>query len=265
MRTALALLLLACVSGLAACSRGPGAEIANNDSASLVDAIRQANERPGHDTIRLARNGFYILSREAEDGLLLPSVRGELTIEGNHAEIRGYMAKPAALLQVEEGAWVHLENLVLAEGTDGAVRNFGELRLERVAIVDSSVSRLPAIVLNHGRIEAVDSEIAYNHVLAIGRDAGTVLNYGEIELTASRIHDNRALGRYPTVAVAGAILNFGTVEADGLLLENNELPDEETPTLSFGGILNLGNGRFNGATVSGSVRDARHIAAFAGL
>ncbi len=265
MRIAHTLLLLTGLASLGACSRGIEFEIANNDSAALVKAIRTANATPGHDTIRLARNGLYILNKEAQAGLLLPSIQGDITIEGNRSEIRGYSAEPAAILQVEDNANVRIEHLVLAEGTDGAVRNYGQLHLDHVGIVDSSVSKTSAIVLNHGQLEASDSEIAYNLLLGNRRDAGTVLNYGEIELNGSRIHDNRALGRYPTVAVAGGILNFGSIKADGLKLENNELQEDDAPSLSFGGILNLGNGHFSGNTSNaGSVRDGRHAAMLVG-
>jgi len=257
------LILLVSLASLGACSRGTEVDVASNDSKGLIEAIRNANASPGPDTIRLARNGLYILNDEAETGLLLPSLRGDLAIEGNRSEIRGYSSKPAAIVQIEEGAKVRLENLVLAEGTDGAIRNFGDLRLEQVGIVDSSISKASAIVLNHGHIKALDSEIAYNLLLGNRRDAGTVLNYGDIELDRTRIHDNRAIGRYPTVAVAGGILNFGSVKANGLQLENNELSDE-LPSLSFGGILNIGNGRFSGSTSSGSVRDARQTAMLVG-
>lgn len=265
MRTIPALLLISGLANLAGCSRGTTVEIANNDSAALVAAIRQANARPGHDTVRLARNGLYILGNPAEPGLLLPPIAGDLTIEGNHAEVRGYSDTPAAILEVAQEATVLVSDLVLAEGNDGAVRNYGQLRLENVAIVDSSVSTVPAIVLNHGRIEAVDSEIAYNLLLANRRDAGTVLNYGELELERSRIHDNRAVGRQRTLAAAGGILNFGSVKADGLVLADNELPGEDAPLLSFGGILNLGNGKVSGTTPAEAVRDARQAAVFAGF
>lgn len=265
MRNRPALLLLAGLTTLAGCSRSLDLEIANNDGAGLVEAIRQANARPGHDTIRLARNGLYILGTPAQAGLLLPPLQGELTIEGNHAEIRGYSDQPAAILEVEQQAEVRMSNLVLAEGNDGALRNYGQLRVENVAIVDSSVSTMPAIVLNHGSLEVVDSQIAYNLLLANRRDAGTVLNYGHIELERSRIHDNRAIGRQPTTAAAGGILNFGTVKADGLMIEDNELASEDTPRLSFGGILNLGNGKVTGTAPAEAIRDARHAAVFSGF
>jgi len=265
MRLPPVLLIIAGLSSLAACSRGIEVEIPNNDSAALVEAIAQANVRAGHHTIRLARNGLYILRQQAQPGLMLPAVRGQLTIHGNHAEIRGYSSQPSALLEIDPGAEVQLSNLVLAEGTDGAVRNFGELRLDHVAIVDSSVDRVPAIVLNHGRLKASDSEIAYNLLLANRRDAGTVLNYGDIELNRSHIHHNRALGRQPTIAVSGGILNFGKVKADGLLLEDNELAGDQSPSLSFGGILNLGNGEVTGITPADGVRNGQRAAVFAGL
>lgn len=262
MRPVAALLMIAGLTSLAGCTRPLVIEVANNDSAGLVEAIWQANARPGPDTIRLARNGLYILGTPVQVGLLLPVIDGELSIEGNHAEIRGYADRPAALLEIGASAEVQIRNLLLAEGTDGAVRNYGDLTLDHVAIVDSSVDKMPAILLNHGHLVARDSEIAYNLLLATRRDAGTVLNYGDIELERTRIHDNRALGRQPTIAASGGILNFGSVIADGLLLENNELPSEHAPLLSFGGILNLGNGKVTGATSSDGVRDARQAAAF---
>ena len=265
MRIHFTLLMLVGSVSLSACSRGTGVEIANNDSAGLVRAIQQANASPGHDTIRLARNGLYVLGDAAQAGLLLPAVQGKLTIEGNHAEIRGYSPKPAALVQIDRGAALQLENLVLAEGTDGAIRNYGQLSLDNVAVVDSSVDRLPAIVLNHGRLQARDSEIAYNLLLASRRDAGTVLNYGEIELEGFRIHGNRALARSPELAVSGGILNFGTISGKGLQLEDNNLQGEDTPGLSFGGILNLGNGRVDGITAGGDIRDGTALAALVGL
>ena len=265
MRRSPVFLLIAGLTTLAGCSRGLDVEIANNDSAGLAEAIRQANASPGDDTIRLARNGLYVLATPALPGLLLPPLEGGVTIEGNHAEIRGYSSKPAALMEVANQARVQITNVVLAEGTDGTLRNYGALRLDNVAIVDSSVSSAPAIVLNHGQLHAIDSQFAYNLLLANRRDAGTLLNYGQLEFERSRIHDNRTIGRQPTTAAAGAVLNFGTVEVDGLMIHDNELAAEDAPRMSFGGILNLGNGRVTGTTPAGSVRDAGHEAMFVGF
>lgn len=256
MPSAKLLLAIALVSGLSACSRGIDIEIANNDSTGLANAIHAANEASGHSTIRLARRGLYILSLESEPGLLLPTVTGRLTIEGNHAEIRGYSPEPAAILEMREGSQVRIRDLVVAEGTNGAVRNYGRLRLSNVAIVDASVSTQPAILLNHGELETVGGEIAYNHLLSSRRDAGTVLNYGHARFTDTRIHGNRAIARHSAVAVSGGVLNFGLVSAEGLSFEDNEIPAEDSPRLSFGGILNIGNGRVSGTSPAEDIRDA---------
>jgi len=150
-----------------------------------------------------------------------------------------------------------VSNLVVAEGTNGTLRNFGRMRLANVDVVDGSVATMPAIVLNHGELEADGVEIAYNHLLSNRRDAGTVLNYGQARFTDSRIHGNRAVGRYPTVVVSGGVLNFGRVEARGLAFDDNEIPSEEPGRISFGGILDLGNGEVTGVAPPGDVRDAR--------
>lgn len=256
MRTAKLLLLSVAIAGLSACGRGLEFDIANTDSLALEQAIRAANESPGHSTIRLARNGFYILSREAQAGLMLPAVQGRLTIEGNHAELRGYSTGPAAILEVREGARLRIRDLVMAEGTNGTLRNFGQLRLENVDVVDGSVATLPAIVLNHGELEAIGGEIAYNYLLSNRRDAGTVLNYGNASFTGTRIHGNRAIGSYPTVVVSGGVLNFGVVEARQLSFADNEIPSEDARGLSFGGILNVGNGQVRGGAPDADVLEA---------
>ncbi len=256
-RTSLLLLVLGS-SLLIGCAKK--VDIANNDSAALVSAIQHANSEPGKHVIRLANRGVYILGQPSEPGLLLPRIRGELVIEGVGAEIRGYSAQPLALLQVEKGARLSLDRLTLAEGSDGAVRNFGRLSLDHVGIIDSTGAQRSAIVLNHGELIARDSEIAYNNLALARRDAGTVLNYGKMNFVRTSIHDNQAQGRTPDQAIAGGVLNFGALRVDGLALVHNET-GEHASGLSFAGILNLGNGVVDGKTSQGAIRNVRALAA----
>lgn len=237
------LLLASGLLGLAACSRT--IEVADHDGKALAAAIQAANADTGKTTIRLAKRGMYVIDSPAEAGLLLPSIRGHVEIEGNGAEIRAYTDQPVALLQVEKNGELELQRLSLAEGGDGAVRNYGELALDRVQIVDSSALRANAIVLNHGNLRAADSQIAFNSLSPVRRDAGTVLNYGSIELDRSAIHDNYTLGKYPSLAVAGGVLNYGELRVDGLTMANNSA-DNGGDLLSASGILNLGNGQVSG-------------------
>lgn len=258
MRTYRRLLLASGVIALAACSRT--IEVADHDGKALAAAIHAANADPGKTVIRLARHGMYVIDAPAEAGLLLPSVRSDIEIEGNGAEIRAYTDQPVALLQIEKQGELTLERLSLAEGGDGAVRNYGELVLDRVQIVDSSALRANAIVLNHGTLLAEDSQIAFNSLSRAQRDAGTVLNYGRIEFDRSAIHDNRALGKYPGLAIAGGVLNYGQLRVDGLTLANNNA-DNGGELLAAAGILNLGNGNVSGD--ASSLREAGPIAALA--
>lgn len=252
-------LLLIGTMALPACSSQ--VELPNNDPRALVDAIRASNKSPGTQTIRLARNGLYVLASEAEPGLLLPSIRGKLLIEGNGAEIRAYTSSRVALLEVAEPGNVMLRQLSLAEGSDGAIRNFGKLSLESSRVVDSTGDRASAIVLNHGELVARHSEFAYNALDDGQRDAGTVLNYGKLTLLDSRIHDNRVQRARPGLVAAGAVLNMGMLKFESTLLENNIAVDGAIDGgrpgyLRFAGILNLGNGRVQGKLPTGAARNA---------
>ena len=149
----------------------------------------------------------------------MPSITGELTIEGNGAEIRSYADGDVALLEVGREGNVTLRDLALAEGSDGAIRNFGTLRLVSTRVLDSTGNRSSSIVLNRGRLQMVDSIVAFNSLDGSERDSGTVLNYGELLLDNARVHDNFV--------------------AHGV-----------------NGVLNLGRGRIEGETASMLVREA---------
>lgn len=237
-------------------------EIANNDAEGLVAAIRRANATPGAEHIRLARRGLYVLTRESDPGLLLPAVRGKLSIDGNGAEIRGYTSARVALLEVGADADVDLKQLSLAEGSNGAIRNFGKLHMEATRVVDSTGDSTSAIVLNHGQLIASNSEVAYNALDHGMRDAGTVLNYGELQLHNTRIHDNLVQRARRGVVAAGAVLNLGDLQLQSARLDNNSTADAEDAVarpgfLSFPGVINLGNGRVEGNLPESSQRSVR--------
>ena len=149
----------------------------------------------------------------------MPSITGELTIEGNGAEIRSYADGDVALLEVGREGNVTLRDLALAEGSDGAIRNFGTLRLVSTRVLDSTGNRSSSIVLNRGRLQMEDSIVAFNSLDGSERDSGTVQNYGELLLDNARVHDNFV--------------------AHGV-----------------NGVLNLGRGRIEGETASMLIREA---------
>lgn len=212
-------LLLGCalVLSSAACTRE--SRIADHDGKALVAALAAAQSGNGPHRIVLARRGSYVLSSPSETGLLLPSITGDLTIEGNGAEIRSYADGAVALLEVGREGNVTLRDLALAEGSDGAIRNFGTLRLVSTRVMDSSANRASSIVLNRGTLRMEDSVVAFNSLDGDDRDSGMVLNYGDLLVANARVTDN--------------------VVAHGV-----------------NGVLNLGRGRIQGETASMLVRDA---------
>jgi predicted secreted protein len=241
---------------LAGCSRS--VDIADRDTDGLIAAIRAANAGEGPTVIRLAPRGLYTLRTAPRDAdTFLPPITGELRIEGRGAEIRRYADGERALLRIERGADVRLQSLALSEGSDGAIRNFGTLRLDQVRITDSTAGRTPAIVLNYGLLDARDSEIAWNMLPAARRDAGTVLNYGRLVLRDTRIHDNLAQRGYDSLAVAGAVLNLGTLDARGSgIADNQALDGDHDDTLAFPAVLDLGTGHVEGDLPAALVREA---------
>ena len=212
------LLMVSIVLLTGACTREIA--IADHDGPALVRALQAAQAGSGAQRIVLARRGSYVLSTPAEPGLLLPSVTGKLTIEGNGAEIRSYVDGDVALLEVGREGDVTVRDLVLAEGSDGAIRNFGNLRLVSTRVFDCTGNRASSIVLNRGRLSLEDSTVAYNSLYGDGRYSSMVLNYGELLLDKARLHDN-------------------------------------VVTHGVDGVLNLGRGRIEGESLAIQVREAR--------
>jgi hypothetical protein len=218
--------------------------VANRDAAGLAAAIRHANATPQSDEIHLSENGLYALDGEAEAGLALPPVSGRLRLVGHGAEIRRNTSQPLALLEVARDGELDIDALTLAEGSRGAVRNHGILRLSHSAIVDGTTQSESAIVQNFGRFEARDSVIGYNQVAGAGRDAAIVLNYGTMRLERCRMAGNSLSRRYPTLAAA-PLLNYGELALDTLALEDNAVIDG-FEGLASAAVINLGVGRTAG-------------------
>lgn len=254
------------VAGAALAGCGRTYEVGNLDTRGLIAAIQAANENPGADVIRLAPGGLYLLQDAPRDATsMLPPIRDDLRIEGNGAEIRRDADGRRALVEVAPGANVRLQSLTLAEGSDGAIRNYGTLRLDSVRVTDSfgggSPAGATAIVLNHGLLEASDSEIAYNLLPTSARDAGTVVNYGELRLRNTSIHDNTTQSGHPGLAAAGAVLNLGTLQVQHARIADNRAEDgEQAEALAFPAVLNLGNGRVEGDLPRVQVREAGMVA-----
>jgi hypothetical protein len=186
-----------------------------DDAAQLAAAIVHSNGTPEADLIDMAP-GLYVLDRPSQpDGTAtgLPSIRGDLRIRGNGAELRRYAAENYQLLHISPQGRLHLDALTLAEGSHGALHNEGTLVLRRVRIVDhSTASRGEAIIRNSGALEIRGSEIGYNLVDANGSHASVLVNTGTLLMEDSSFTDNRLSSRHPEGQISCALLNHGQAE-----------------------------------------------------
>ena len=220
-------------------------QIDNRDEPGLIRALQQSALTPGPDRIILAAGGIYTLEHTDSAGLGLPALRGELVIEGNGAEIRRYTSEPMTLLEVAKGAEVTIRQLTLAEGSLGALRNYGTLTLENVAITDSVNDRTDAIVWNEGTLRLRDSLIGYNQLHGDGAGHGIVVNLGQLDLQRTQVIGNLIKRRTQDVEIAATVVNRGEMTAIASEFSTNHFSDP-FGSLRFSSVLNLAGGTASG-------------------
>jgi len=184
-----------------------------DDADQLVAAVAASNESAEADLIEMSP-GLYVLdagSNGGESGL--PVISGDLRIRGNDSEIRRYDQRNYELIQVSESGRLHLDAVTLAEGSAGAMTNYGTIVLRHVRIVDhSTAKRGDAVILNHGSLQLNDVVIGYNLVDAAGKLAGVLVNHGSVELVDTQFVDNRVSTRHPQATIACALINHGRAQ-----------------------------------------------------
>lgn len=238
-------LIAACAfAGLASAAHADVISVAPRDTAGLIDAIEYANKTPGDHIIELAGKSLYAIGRsiDGQRGLALPTIRNRVRILGNGSEIRRYCDEPLLLLSVAPAGSLRLENVTLAEGARGALVNHGKVELVHVRMIDNTATALGAIVVNHGELSAVDSDISYNQISVARHDAGIVMNYGSLEIERTKFDSNWVGRQTHSRAEVSAILNFGEAEITDVRLNNNAAQDDEGEA-RLANVVNLGDGR----------------------
>lgn len=210
------------------------------DSEGLVAALTAANESAQADIIVLER-GFYLFGQRHGDSAL-PTLRGQLRIIGNGAELRRYAHEDFRLFEVAADAHVRIDGLVLAEGSLGAVLNHGRLECHRCQFIDNTDRRSLAIIENYGELHLQDSDVSFNTLANARRDAGTIVNYGDVRIQRSRLHANDLSRRSESLALASAVLNYGNASLDRVRISENSTGLEQSG-FSTGSVVNLGKGR----------------------
>lgn len=240
-------LLTATVAGLLATNAAEATTVFPVEStAQLVAAIEAANQTPEADIITLERQ-FYVLDRMhgAAHKSALPEISTPIVIRGNGAELRRYSNEDFRLFHVGETGHLRLEQVVLAEGSIGAIRNHGVTELRRVALVDSTARGASAIVENYGEMRLHRCEVSFNTVASASRDAGTIVNWGKLWLNSTTFQGNQLSRRFEGVALASTVLNFGVADIEDVVIAENvagESGDDGAPQAP---LVNLGNGKLD--------------------
>lgn len=213
-------------------------------TAELIAAIEAANETPEADIISMER-ALYVLDAVHSENqkAALPAITTPMVIRGNGAELRRYSNRDFRLFHVAETGHLRLEQVVLAEGSIGAIRNHGITELRRVALVDSTARGASAIVENYGEMRLTHCEVSFNTVAGASRDAGTIVNWGKLWLNSTTFQGNQLSRRYEGVALASTVLNYGTADIEDVVISENvagELTFDGAPQAP---LVNLGNGR----------------------
>lgn len=219
--------------------------IPNGDTQALLKAITLCNQSPEADVIILARNGLYAIDKPIHPHFLLPPLKNKLTIEGNGSEIRRYIKAAYALMATDRNSDIIVRNLTLAEGSEGAITNHGNLQLDRVKIIDTDSGKAKAIIGNWGRMSLSNTELAYNHIPIQAHDAGVIINHGELSLSFSMIHNNTVRLNKNRFALALGALNFGNIKINGFNVGNNDI-DPEIQDSQISGIINMGSAKIYG-------------------
>lgn len=201
--------------------------VERGDANALSEAIVAANQHPGADVIEIEA-GLYSLQQQIKTShgfVALPVITDDLVVRGERAELRAYTKQAVHLLQIAKGAQVQIVGLTLAEGSDGALVNFGNTELKRVQIIDQSTRTASAIVSNYGNIQLRRCELSFNTVNNAAQNAGTIVNYGLAKIQNTRMIGNVVSRRFESLLLASALLNYGTAELQDVRVSDNEALD----------------------------------------
>jgi|GEM_PF-1245913 len=243
-------LVLTSVTSLVASPRVRAAtiELITNDPADLIEAIEDANESDGPDTIVLLEGATYTLAEAYGDGNGLPKVTSEITILGNGATITRAEAASSFRIFRVEGA--------------------GNLWLEDVTISNGQAESGAGISIEGGGLTLVRSTVDGNTASSIG--GGLHTRFAEITMEDSTLSNNNAQhggGTYiveSTVTLTNSTVsrNSASVQGGGIWVSHNTLTLTNTTVSGNSGNYGAAIHQFNGVTTLTNSTISGNIASF---
>lgn len=174
-------------------------------TAQLAEALHLAGEDDDFDRIILEPDATYIVGRERIERL--PVLRGQIQVIGNGATIRRYSDTDDVVFHVAEGAAVHITNLRVSDGSNGAISNAGELAMTDCVLEDNAGALRGSALENRGSAVLTRTRIQFNSFSGdtIG---GAIHNSGSLRLVESVIAENTAHGSVQ--GLGAALVNLGS-------------------------------------------------------
>jgi hypothetical protein len=269
-----AAMLVAAASGAVKLAAAPGAVDVDPsapgcaaDAASPRCSLRAALDAvnaAGGGVIRLAAGSVHTLTGVAainglEGGSGLPSVRAEVTIEGNGAVVERSPAPgtPAfRIFHVAPEGRLTLRDLTVRNGLaesyndGGGLWNTGTLVLERVTVTGNAAGDDGGGIRNDGVLRLAGSFVIGNRAGGEGGTGGGLYNLpvmgaGEATILGTVLRGNQAADR------GGAVWNSGTLRLEGSTLEGN------TARVGGGAIRNVGSMSLARCRIVGNASEGR--------
>ncbi|MEU5094507.1 hypothetical protein [Streptomyces sp. NPDC020996] len=198
--------------------------VACSESA-LSTAIANANST-GDDTLLLAPGCVYPLTAP------LPTITGNLVIDGNHSTITRSSAAHFGILRVGSGGNLTIHDVALTNGDapdfGGGIANYGRLTVIRSIIRDNHANFSGGIGGVSGTTTRIESSSITGNTANV--NGGGVANDGDMTIVGSRVIGNTAVS-----GVGGGAANDGTLQ----IVRSNV---NENRARRAGGVANVSGG-----------------------
>ena len=220
---------------------------------TLRSAVQIANNRD-NSTLIVIPDGIYPLvkSPDAGDDETGMEVSGDLDIRANIFLV-GAGAESATIdarfldraLDIAAGAELSMSGIAVTNGRSrfgGAIRNHGELTIQKSVIANNMAVRDGGGIYNSGKLAVLDTTIANNSTGSpLGKGGGGVFNTGMLTVERSTLSSNSTKGGFVGEGGGGAI--FNDTESEVIVrLTNTTISGNQAVGGSGGGFyLHLGN------------------------
>jgi hypothetical protein len=214
---------------------------------AFAQAIDEANQTNATTVICLEENGDYPLMAPLGSISALPSIRSNITIEGNNSLIRrGFSAPAYRLLHISSGQ-VTVRNLTLTNGFapndqgGGLLVEDAELLLNNVTIIGNRAADGGGLFVDESVVTIIGGSLQDNEATSTGGGLGIFDRVSSVGLFSVTISGNSAVNG-GGIALASGILHIeDSTVSDNLASNGGSFYNSDMGTLTIRGTVINGN------------------------